>query len=142
MKKSYVCFNIFLCCLIFVQQPIVINAKISTDKNIEVFSLVNSSEENYKDMLMLLLLPYITDAVEKQYGKFYSVDPSAIKVLEVVRPLGYKTNIFNVALRVAPYTGPHNVIGVDDIILKIEPEKVTVLNFQHVKSFPIPEYLQ
>ncbi|MDT8715891.1 DUF3888 domain-containing protein [Clostridium sp. 19966] len=142
-KKIIYSLLFFLCFLIFVQQPIVINAKPENDKNFKALDLfANPTEETYKDMLMLLLLPHITNAVEKQYGKFYSVDPSAIKVLELVRPLGYKTNIFNIKLRVAPYIGPHDAIGLDDITLKIEPEKITLLKFQHIKSYKIPEHLQ
>lgn len=144
MKIKIKCMLIFfLCSLIFVKHPVVIKTMFNDPKNYKVSaSPTSSDEEIYKDILMLLLLPYLTDEVEKQYGKFYSINPSAIKVLEVVRPLGYKTNTFNIKLRVAPYIGPHNAVGLDDITLKIEPEKVTVLNFKHIISYQIPEYLR
>ena len=42
-----------------------------------------------------------------------------------------------------PYVGAHNTIGVDNLTIKVFfGEGCKVVKFQHVKSYPIPSWLE
>ncbi|WP_097027817.1 DUF3888 domain-containing protein [Clostridium peptidivorans] len=100
-----------------------------------------SVEELYKDIIVTLLEPYITDEVTKQYGQLLQYDLFAIEFLKIERP-EYRSFDFLVKLQVEPFVGAHNTIGVDEIIIGISPIKTEVKSFKHIKSFPLPPYLE
>lgn len=105
-----------------------------------------SLEEIYQDVFMTMLLPYIQEAVndyyEKNTGYFPSVDPWQPDVLSIERPNGYRTFLFIIKLEVMPYLGAHNSIDVDHITLRVSYREVKVEKFEHIKSYPIPPWLQ
>jgi len=43
---------------------------------------------------------------------------------------------------VQPFVGAHNTIGVDEMIIRINPTKTEVESFKHIKSFPLPPQLE
>jgi hypothetical protein len=59
-----------------------------------------------------------------------------------VRPDGYRRFGFEIMLQVSPYLGAHNSIGTDLITFRISSGEVTVEKFEHIKSYPIPPWLQ
>ncbi len=103
-------------------------------------------EELYQDVFMTVLLPYSQEAVSKYYEKNtgYSpnVDPYGPTVLSIERPDGYRTFLFIIKLEVVPYLGAHNPIGVDHITIRVSSGEVKVETFEHIKSYPIPSWLQ
>lgn len=105
-----------------------------------------SLKELYQDILMTTLLPNIQGAVTSYYvkntGYSPSVDPWQPDILYIERPNGYRTFLFIIKLEVAPYLGAHNSIGVDRITLRVASNEVQVLDFEHIKSYPIPPWLQ
>lgn len=105
-----------------------------------------SIEEIYQDVFMTQLLPYIQDAVSNYYeentGYSPKVDPWEPDVLYIKRPNGYRTFLFEMKLKVAPYLGSHVSIGVDHITLRVSSREVEVINYEHIKDFPVPPWLQ
>jgi hypothetical protein len=105
-----------------------------------------SLEELYQDVFMTMLLPYINKAVDNYYekntGYSPSVDPWWINILNIERPYGYRSFTFIMKLKVNPYLGAHNSIGVDHITIKISYDKVEILKYEHIKDYPIPPWLQ
>ena len=105
-----------------------------------------SLEELYQDVFMTMLLPYIQEAVnnyyEKNTGYSPGVDPWQPDILSIERPNGYRTFLFIIKLEVAPYLGAHNSIGVDHITIKVSSGEVKVLEYKHIKDYPIPPWLQ
>ncbi|MBC8061679.1 MAG: DUF3888 domain-containing protein [Clostridiaceae bacterium] len=105
-----------------------------------------SLEELYQDVFMMLLLPYIQKEVsnyyEKNTGYSPSVDPWWIDILNIERPYGYRSFTFIMKLKVNPYLGAHNSIGVDHITIKISYDKVEIIKYEHIKDYPIPPWLQ
>lgn len=95
-----------------------------------------SSEELYQDIFVTLLLQHIDNAVENYYGTYYTVAPYMVNVLSVERPNGYRTFEFIIELEILPYTGPHNVVGIDHITIKVSSgPKIEVEKFEHIKSY-------
>lgn len=101
--------------------------------------LEGSTEELYQDIFVSLLLWYIDEAVDDYYGTPYTVAPYQVKVLSVERPNGYRTFAFLIKLEVLPYTGPHIVVGIDHITIRVSSgPKIDVEKFEHIKSFDLP----
>jgi hypothetical protein len=105
-----------------------------------------SLEEIYQDIFMTMLLPYIHQAVDAYYEKYtgYSpaIDPCQPDILFIERPNGYRTFLIIIKLEVMPYLGAHNSIGVDHITIKVSAGEIKVEKFEHIKSYPIPPWLQ
>ena len=105
-----------------------------------------SLEEIYQDVLMTMLLPCINKAVddyyEKNTGYSPSVDPWQPKILYIKRTNGYRTFLIQMKLEVMPYLGAHNSIGVDHITFRVSYKNVEVLEFEHIKDYPVPPWLQ
>ncbi len=103
-------------------------------------------EELYQDVFMTMLLPYIQEAVSNYYeentGYSPNVDPYGPVILSIERPNGYRTFLFIIKLEVAPYLGAHNSIGVDHITIRVSAGEVKVEKFEHIKSYPVPPWLQ
>lgn len=101
-----------------------------------------SIEELYKDIIASLISPYISKSIEDYYGRQYLYDLSRMKFLQIERPLGYRSFVFTIKVQILPFIGSHNAIGIDNITIRIDTEKPIVEKFEHIKSFPIPPYLQ
>lgn len=105
-----------------------------------------SLEEMYQDVFMTLLLPYVREAVTNYYeinaGYSPIVDPWQPKVLSIERPEGYRTFSFIIKLKVLPYLGAHNSIGVDHVTISVSSGKIRIEKFEHIESYPIPPHLQ
>ncbi len=105
-----------------------------------------SLEELYQDVFMTMLLPYIQEAVRNYYEENTAYSPNVApyepEILSIERPEGYRTFQFVIKLEVAPYLGAHNPIGVDHITVRVSPGEVNVEKFEHIKSYPVPPWLQ
>jgi hypothetical protein len=101
-----------------------------------------SIEELYKDIITTLIQPYVSREIEKYYGRQYLYDLWNMKFLRIDRPMGYRSFAFTIRVEVKPFIGAHNTIGIDEMTIRIEGGNPTVENFKHIKSFPIPKYLQ
>lgn len=100
-----------------------------------------SIEELYKDIIVTLLEPYITDEITKHYGKPLQYDLFSIEFLKIERPT-YRAFNFLIKLQIDPFIGAHNTIGIDEIIIRVSPTKTEVEKFEHIKSFPLPPHLE
>lgn len=105
-----------------------------------------SLEELYQDVFMTTLLPYIQEAITKYYeentGYSPIVAPYTPSILSIERPNGYRTFVFVIKLEIMPYLGAHIPIGVDHITISVSSGDVKVEKFEHIKSYPIPSWLQ
>lgn len=99
-----------------------------------------SIEELYKDIIVTLLQPYITDEITKQYGELLQYELSDIEFLKIERPSS--SFDFLIKLKVKPFVGAHDIIGIDEMIINIIPGSTKIKKFNHIKSFPIPPYLK
>ena len=101
-----------------------------------------SNEELYQDIFITLLLPEIQNSVIDYYGKFMKdipeIDPYHIDVLSAERPHGYRTYEFLIKLKITPYVGAHNLVGVDNLTLRVTSSKVKVEKFEHLETYKIP----
>ena len=105
-----------------------------------------SVAEQYQDIVMTMMWPYIQDAVNDYYQRNCGCSPAIalfdIDVLSILRPNGYRAFEFLLELRVNPYLGAHNTIGTDIVTVKVYPGKISVEKFEHIRSYPIPKWLQ
>jgi hypothetical protein len=101
-----------------------------------------SIEELYKDIIARLIVPYIDKEILKYYGRPYMYDLWNMKFLNIQRLEGYRSFAFTIRVEVQPFIGAHNTVGIDEMTIRIEGDTPTVENFKHIKSFPIPKYLQ
>ena len=96
-----------------------------------------SVEELYKDMIVTLLEPIIYDEIKNYYGQDLQSDLFDIDFLNIDRP-DYRSFTFIVKLRVKPFYGPHNHVGIDEITISIQPEEIKIEEFKHIKTFSLP----
>lgn len=100
-----------------------------------------AKEELYQDVFVTLLAPYIQKSLNDYYAKFLTTSPSYspenVEVLDITRPLGYRSFSFIIKLQVKPYVGPHVDIGVDRLTVSIGSGEgeVKVEKFEHIKSY-------
>ncbi|MGK0467380.1 DUF3888 domain-containing protein [Clostridium sp.] len=100
-----------------------------------------SVEELYKDILVTLIEPYITNEVEKNYGQLLQYDLFNIEFLKIERP-SYRSFSFLIKIQIKPFVGAHNSIGIDNITIRVSPIETKVEEFEHIKSFSIPPHLK
>ncbi|EGW37466.1 DUF3888 domain-containing protein [Desulfosporosinus sp. OT] len=108
----------------------------STDKALE-----HSQEEIYQDIFVTLLAPYIQTAINDYYKQYLTTSPNyspdSIEIIEVERPMGYRSFLFALKLQVKSYIGPHLDVGVDQLTIRVGSGEgeVKVEKFEHVKSY-------
>ncbi|MDA3733043.1 DUF3888 domain-containing protein [Niameybacter massiliensis] len=139
MKKlNVLLFILLLCCSTFVFAS---SAPADTKAGIPYpyTPAEGSIEELYKDMLVTTLDPVISAEIEKQYGMPLLYGLYDVDFLHIDRE-AYRGFSFILKVRVKPFVGPHNTIGIDEITLSITPAGIKVENFAHKKSFEVPDY--
>lgn len=103
----------------------------------------HSMEELYYDISISIILPNIRKAVGDYYmasiGISPAVDPWQADIQYIERPHGYRTYLFQIKLEVMPYIGPHRTVGTDRITLEVSTDKVKVVKFEHIESYPITQ---
>lgn len=100
-----------------------------------------SIEELYKDIIVTLLEPVITNEVTTHYGRPLLYDLFDIDFLYIERQT-YRAFTFVIKLQIRPFVGAHNIIGIDEITIKVSPGETKVEEFKHIESFPLPLYLK
>lgn len=80
-------------------------------------------------------------ALDNYYDQYLTTSPSysfdLIEILDMTRPEGYHTFPITIRFQVQPYVGPHDIIGIDQIIMKVGTDEgdVKVEKFEHIKSY-------
>lgn len=144
MKKLVLVYIILISLLIFC--PITTFASEPSNDakkglDFEYTPMEGSIEELYKDIIVTLLEPQITDEVEIHYGKPLLYDLFNIDFLSIERTT-YRSFTFVIKVKIRPFVGAHNIIGIDEITIKLTPGETEVEEFKHIESFPIPPNLQ
>lgn len=104
----------------------------------------SSLEWMYNDALKSILLPYVQEAVSNYYEENTRYSPIVdlygnYDIISFESPSAY---VFIIKFEVSPFLGAHNSIGVDHITLRVSYGEVKLEKFEHVKSKPIPPWLQ
>lgn len=103
-----------------------------------------SIEELYQDLFITLLLPHIEQQIDQYYSKLLTespvVYPYEVDVIFAERVSGYRSFGFIVTLQVMPVVGPHNPVGLDQLIFSISPGKVYLKKFEHMNSYELPKH--
>ncbi|MDQ7094804.1 DUF3888 domain-containing protein [Desulfosporosinus sp. PR] len=100
----------------------------------------NQETELYKEMLITSLNPYLQQSITNYYGQNVMAPPYMVKVIDAKKP--DPEQVYEVKFEVEPYIGAHNEVGIDHVTLRISPNKIEVINFEHIKSFPLASNLQ
>ena len=97
------------------------------------------SDGLYRDIAIRLLSPYIDEAIKDYYGQSFTHDPWSDQVMKLTRLKAKDRLFYIIKLKVIPYTGPHNSVGVDNITLSINtgPE-VRNEKFEHLETHEWP----
>jgi len=101
-----------------------------------------SREELYKDIFIAAFNPYIQKAIEGYYDEPLSYGLADVEIIDIKRPLGHRSFNFEIKLQVQPFEGAHNTVGIDIVTINLNTEGINVTNFQHLKDFERPSYLQ
>lgn len=101
----------------------------------------HSQEELYRDIFVTLLAPHIQTALEDYYKQYLTTSPDyaldSIEILQIERPMGYRSFQFTLKLQVQPFIGPHLPVGVDQLTISVGSGagEVKVEKFEHIKSY-------
>ena len=103
----------------------------------------DSAETLKNDILASLLYPKISKAIRDNYGtNDISYDLFDMKIINIMRPFGFRTFSFIVTVEVTPFTGAHNHVGKDIITLLVTPFNVKVTDFLHSEIQKEPDLLK
>ncbi|WP_353844206.1 DUF3888 domain-containing protein [Clostridium sp.] len=91
--------------------------------------------------MVTLLKPVITNEVITHYGKPLLYDLFDIDFLNIERS-SYRSFTFVIRLKIRPFVGAHNTIGIDEITIRVSPGETKVKEFKHIESFPMPPNLK
>ena len=103
------------------------------------------------DIVITLLMPQITSAVESFYAPYLTIKPTVVpyygsKIIQIQGGESIHEDINNshytVTVEVLPYVGAHLSVGKDRITLNIQSDNVTIKNYEHINSYPIPPHYQ
>ena len=103
-------------------------------------------QELYQDVFVTLLDPYIQKAIDDYYGQLLTTSPiytpEYVEILNVERPMGYRTFSYIIKLQVKPYVGPHIVVGIDQLTIDVGIGTIKVEKYEHLKSYDLPPNMQ
>lgn len=100
----------------------------------------HSQQELNQDVFVTLLAPYIQKQLDDYYGQSLTTtpmySPEYVKILNIERPMGYRSFLFIIKLQIEPYIGSHINLGVDQLTIQVEGKgTVTIKEYNHVKSY-------
>jgi hypothetical protein len=105
-----------------------------------------------EDIVITLLMPEIQTAVNNFYFDYLNSPPTTLpyissKIIEINGGAhiheGVNNSHYEITVVVEPYIGAHVSVGSDKITLKTGASgNVSVVNFEHIKSYEIPAHLQ
>lgn len=109
---------------------------------------VEVDSDLYPDMLILMLLPQVQEAVNTYYSKILTVEPVVypyeIDILMAARANQNPNNRdydFIITLEVQPVIGPHIAVGKDRITLELSPlipNTVKIKSYSHIETNELP----
>ncbi|NOJ73054.1 DUF3888 domain-containing protein [Paenibacillus alvei] len=114
------------------------------------FKSISELEDSklYPDMLVLMLLPQIQDAVKSYYSKVLTVEPVIypyeIDIVEAKRDdenPNHRGYDFFLIFEVNPVVGPHIAVGKDLIAFELSPRipnTVKMKSYQHIQTNELP----
>lgn len=99
------------------------------------FLNMNKEEESnlYKDTLIQIFDPYITNEINKYYGKEYNYDWWAASLVDIQRPDENIPGYLIIKEKVNPYRGVHNFYGPDIATIEVKGSNIKVLKYEHYK---------
>lgn len=133
--------------IVFVQNKntCISNTETQLTFNYNQTSLNGPKEEVYKNLFITLFIPYVNQEIRDYYDEYLSPvpieDPWNYKFIDIKKN-PQQNYSYIVVLEVMPYIGAHITVGTDRITFLIEPDKVKVEKFEHLKSHIIPLHYQ
>ncbi|QBD84173.1 DUF3888 domain-containing protein [Clostridium tetani] len=128
MKKKTILVTLFI--FLLVQTNSVYAAK-RINKNI---SNEKIQESMYKDSMLVLLYPYITQAVTDYYGVPRQFDLTDAKILSITKPNKEVTEYY-ITIQVETFTGAHNPPrGIETITISTSPLETKIINYKHISE--------
>ena len=85
----------------------------------------------YKDALIQIFDPYITNEINKYYGKEYNYDWWAASLVDIGRPDENMPGYLIIKEKVHPYRGAHNFCAPDIATIEVKGSNIKVLKYEH-----------
>lgn len=101
-----------------------------------------TKEEAQKNLIVSILSSYTSKPLKEFYGMDLPYQLEFAEITDTKMTYSEKGLYFIVKLKVQPFVGAHNPVGTDLFTFKIENCMVTLLEYKHLESFPIPEHLK
>ena len=101
-----------------------------------------TKEEAQKNLIVSILSRYTHKSIKEYYGMNLPYQLEFTEITDTKMVYNEKDPYFIVKLKVQPFVGAHNPVGTDLFTFKMENCKVTLLEYKHLESFPIPEHLK
>ncbi|MEF9953145.1 MAG: DUF3888 domain-containing protein [Clostridium sp.] len=134
MKRNIITFIVatFVSSMFFFSYPVALASDSNSSSIINAYTNFESNE--YNEAIVVLLYPYISRTIENIYGEKLAFDPYATEITSLSR-LCEGCPEFRIKLKLYPYSGAHNTVGVDSITIKITPGSEPVVEgYTHIKS--------
>ncbi len=107
----------------------------------------DSKELQIQDMLLLLLLPHISDAIDRYYARSLRelplVYPYFVEIVRTDRLNGFRGFMLSITVEVVPVVGPHIPVGKDRITFEVSAgPAVKETQYIHLESDELPPLWQ
>jgi hypothetical protein len=94
-----------------------------------------SQDEVFKKIFLTCIISDIEKIINSHYNESVMVDFTSIDILSIKRPFGEHEVVFDISLKITPFTGAHNTVGEDILTIRVEPgaKCFKVLDYKHIK---------
>jgi Protein of unknown function (DUF3888) len=122
-------FQILLVLVIF--QPMIVEAH-----------PINEADTPWEKTLEYTLIQSLSEPITKAIDEIYKNSPEQaswtpyLTKIKKIKQLDGVGGFYDVTVRVSPYWGAHNTIGLDEVTIRVAHE-VYLISYKHLKSYPI-----
>ncbi len=118
---------------------------------IEVDGLKTDDFLRLNDMVLTLLMPHISDEVDKFYEPYLTIEPTvatyyASEIVHIKGGEHIHEGIYNshytITVVVFPYVGSHLSVGKDRITFSFNPSGLVLEEYEHSESYTLPPNYQ
>ncbi|MFA6939732.1 MAG: DUF3888 domain-containing protein [Clostridiaceae bacterium] len=129
--------------LVLILYPITYFGSIIPKNNKELESVAPLSKEQVCHAYIAdITSKYTKEPLKKHYGMDLPYQLEDVKVIDAKLIYGENKLTYIFVTQLQPFVGAHNPIGTDEFTFRIENGKVTMENYKHIESFPVPEHLK
>jgi len=102
--------------------------------------------EQYYEIILTILHPYVKKEIENYYDKILisppSVPPYVMEILSIEKPDRMNTYKFLITINVRPYVSAHHNVGEDELEFIIDLKEIKLEDYRHIKDYELSPHVK